>query len=238
MKDERIDDIIHTASEYLSKEECTKFYEQINLFRQMVRLKNENRELKKQIKNSVGYHLTDKQKYELSMQGYSYQIPDYKQDECCDIMKNADDDAKERFTEFLDKLAEQDKEKNEQRDLETKLLIGKFIGTCKEYFFDVHIHRNILPTDYKKVNHTVQDLLEVYEEYLPYIMRNPDHKFGLIYLVIMPTRQLDINIRIKDILNITINPYQTEINRINDFLECITTSWRDFKKEHQANEDR
>jgi hypothetical protein len=138
----------------------------------------------------------------------------------------------------LDKLAEQDKEKNEQRDLETKLLIGKFIGTCKQYFFDVHIHRNILPTDYKKVNHTVQDLLEVYEEYLPYIMRNPDYKFGLIYLVIMPTRQLDINIRIKDILNITINLYQTEINRINDFLECITTSWRDFKKEHQAEQEQ
>src|SRR5574343_19063 len=209
--------------------------------------------------DGLGYHLTDKQKEDFDKQGYSYEIDEHyvgegfkinlltpKDQEKMDTKEHQDCENNKNDSSLLkrclDELAEQDKiknkEKHEQKELETKMLIGEFIGSCKQYFVDIHIHRFVLPNDYERVDHMIQNLLELYEKKLPYLTRNPDVEFKLIYLSLTKSVQLEINRNIKKILDIKINPYQTELNKINKFLDCITASWRDFKKEHQAEQEQ
>lgn len=197
--------------------------------------------------------LTDKQKEDLSKQGYSMEIQDgddglrvkvlmpkqeeykFEQFEECKPFTNLD--------ELAEKLASDDKENKEQRDIETKLLIGKFIGTCKQYFFDVHIHRFVLPNDYERVDHIVQELLELYEDNLAYLMRNPDCKFKILTHGEMHKdhtspngTQHSIRRKILAVFSLESNDFNREI--LNNFIDCITESWRDFKKEHQEEQDQ
>lgn len=154
---------------------------------------------------------------------------------------------KKQVTECLDKMAEQDKEKNkeknEQRDIETKMVIGAFIGSCQQYFVDVHIHRNILPNDYEQVDHRIGDLLELYEKKLPYLMRNTDCKFKIVSRaerkIISNPMTLEYHDLISKILNPNDDNYcESHIELINEFIDCITESWRDFKKEYKAQQEQ
>lgn len=133
---------------------------------------------------------------------------------------------------FMDKLAKSPEsiKYKQEKDQQTKELINEFVNNCYDYFATLHSERHVFPFIKSNVlDKRIISLLELYENNLAYLMRNPDCKFetaGVINIAKEDSVQTGIILAI----NKTLQLENESIKSVNNFIENLLFVWKKFKQ--------